>query len=195
MPAQIATWATLMVKCVGVLNITCPASCTDCEVKFVVTGNVLQQVPRPFEVQTVIGMQQQIGFECAANPMTIFNVWSRPAAMYVIRCIDTEQQAGTKERNQCCRLELVGRMLDEQSDLLGRFAAPALDGMYPGIPEVSGIQLANSIIAQSRAITDGTGPGLVPDHSQCKLELLFLILVTIVSKSHIWLFLIDLYHI
>jgi hypothetical protein len=63
-------------------------------------------------------MQQHIGFEGAANPMTVFNVGSRPAGMYFVGCIDTQQQACAEQSDQCRRFKLVQRGFDEQCNLL-----------------------------------------------------------------------------
>jgi len=74
------------------------------KIELLVIGDTLQQVPGPFKTETGVVMQQQIGLIGAAKTMAEFYVRSRPAGMYPIFLINTQQQTGTVQGNQGCRL-------------------------------------------------------------------------------------------
>ena len=188
------TRAGFVIECVRVLYIAGPASGAGGEQQFVVFRDILQQAPGPFEIQPGSGMQQQVGFESAAHTMPVFHIRPGPAGMHPIRRIYPQQQARTEQGDQRGRFEPVQRVLDERSDLLRRFAAAPLDPAVAGVPEVGGIDFANAVIAQSRAVLDRAGPGFVVDHPERQFELAALARIAIIGQSHFLPFMLVFAH-
>ena len=140
-------------------------------------------------------MQQQVGLKCPTDSVSVLDIRTRPASMKFFLRVHTQYQAGAKKCDECCCLQLVCRVLDESSDLLWRFSPPSFHEIGPAIAKIGCVKLANSIVIQAGALADGSSAGLVPDHSQGELKLVALIRISVVSKAHLFPFMLVLYHI
>lgn len=167
----------------------------DREIKLVIPADVLQEIPRPFETQRWVGVQHDIGLECSADPMAVFDIGSRPARMHLIGPVHAQEQAGTEQGDQCGRFELIPGRFDEKINLPGRFAAPALDAVLARVAKIRRVDFSYSVVAQARTLLDCAGPGLVMDHSEGQFELLLLARIAIICESHIFPFMLVLNHI
>lgn len=124
--------------------------------------------------------------------MAVFNVWSGPASVHFVGSVHTKQEARAIECNQRRSFELVLRRFDEQIDLLGRLAAPASHLVQAGVPKIGRVDLADSVIAQTRTGFNSAGPGLMMNHSKCQFELLFFACIAVVGEPHIFPFMLVL---
>src|SRR5690606_39005267 len=112
--------------------------------------------------------------------MPVFHIGARPAGMNRILLVNPQQQVGTKKSDEGGSLELVEWVLDEQRDLLRRFAAaPAYVGAAL-IPEIGRIDLANPVVAEAGAVANGAGAGFMTNHAQGQLEAAALCRVSVV---------------
>ena len=184
-----------MIQRIGVLNISRLTMLALGEIEFVVVANALQQIPRPLETQLRVVVEEQIVLECATETVPEFDIRSWPARNDFVVFLDSQEQAGAEKRYQDRRLQLVFRILDESSDLSGRFAASPLHIRIACIPEVCRVELSDSIVGKRCTFTDGTCSGLVPDHSEREFELTAFRSITVVRKSHISPFMLEKDHI
>ena len=195
MAGYLAARAGLVVQSIGILNIGRLARLAHGQIQLVVSGNVLEQIPRPFEAELRNPVQQQIGFKSTTYAVTVFDVRARPAGMNPVRGIDSEQQARTKKRDQRRRLQLIVRVFDEETYLLRGFSAAASNGAGAAIAEISRIKLANPVVTEPGARFDSACPGLVPNHSKREFELTSFGRIAVVSEAHLFLFVLVNAHI
>ena len=80
-----------MVKSVRILDIGRQAGLANRQVQLIIAGEVLQEIPGPFEAELRNAVQQQIGFKGSTYTMTIFDIRARPTGMNPIRGVNSEQ--------------------------------------------------------------------------------------------------------
>jgi hypothetical protein len=95
---DLARRADSVVQSIGILNIESFTLFAVRKIKFVVVGDALQQVPRPFETQLRLLMEQQVGFVGPAKPVTKFNAGPRPTGVYTVILVN----ANKKPRREKC---------------------------------------------------------------------------------------------
>ena len=128
-------------------------------------------------------MEQQIGFERAAQAVPEFDVGSRPGRVDLARAVETQQQAHAEQRDQGRRLQLVFGAFHEAADLPRRLAAAAAD-VPAAVTEVGRVELPDPVVRQSGTAADGARPGLVADHPEREFELVPFVRVAVVRQTH-----------
>jgi hypothetical protein len=106
-----------MIERIGILNIPRLTAAADSQVKLVVVRNVLQQIPRPFETQMRIFMQQQIRLVSTTNAVAEFDIRPRPARRYIVTRVDAQQKTTAKQCHQGRGLQLIVRIFDKAANL------------------------------------------------------------------------------
>ena len=195
MAGYLTARAGLVVQSIGVLNIRRLAGLAHSQIQLVVSGNVLKEIPGPFKAELRYPVQQQISFKSTTYAVTIFYVRARPTGMNPVSGIDSEQEACTKKRDQRRCLQLIVRILDEETYLLGRFSATPSDCAGAPVAEVSCVKFADPVVTEAGAHLDSACPGLVPNHSKREFELTSFGRIAVVSEAHLFLFVLVNAHI
>ena len=127
--------------------------------------------------------------------MAVFDIRTRPRSAKFVFSIEPQQQAGTEQCNECRSLQLVGGILDETSNLLGRFTSPAFYQVGLGIAKIGGIEFPYSIVVEAGALPDRSRTGFVTNHPESELKLAAFLRISIIGETHFYPFMLVLNHI
>ena len=168
---DLASRTDTVIQGIGVLNIEGLTLFAVRKIEFVVIRNALQQVPRPFETQSWLLVEQQVGFVSAAKPVAKLDVGAWPTGVDAVILIDADQEPCRKQCNKRRGLNLILRILDESVYLAWRFSTASFNAGCSAVAEIRRVKLSNSVIGQSRAFANRSGSRFVANHSECEFEL------------------------
>jgi len=168
---DLASRTDTVIQGIGILDIKGATLFAVRKIEFVVIRKALQQVPCPFETQSWLFMEQQVGFVSAAKPVTKFDVGARPTGVHAVMLINTDQEPRRKKCDERRRLNLILRILDESCNPAWRFTTSSFDAGRSAVAKVSRVQFSNSVVGQSGTFANRAGSCFVANHSKREFEL------------------------